>query len=153
MSLPRSRVWAEVLESLRQSNMPDVYVIDPSLFPGPVPRATWAGAQGDPAASVEASDADVFHRGRGGSSPEYDPTYSQTNGVLTRYRNELRLRSVGPNGRPPYLQCLTKPPRVQWFGMDHRQELDRGPRQVRGTLRHPQSVAGPTRLERVRRCQ
>jgi hypothetical protein len=93
-----------------------VYVIDPALFTEPVPRATWGGAQGDPSASLEDSDASVFHRGRGGTGLEYDPTYSRTNGVLDRYRNDLRLRSVGPSGPPPYAQCLPKPPGVQWFG-------------------------------------
>jgi hypothetical protein len=93
-----------------------VYVIDPALFSGPVTQATWASVQGDPNPALEPSDASVFYRGKGGIPTQYDPTYSQTNQVLTTYRNQLKLRSAGPDGPPPYVQCLVKPPGVQWYG-------------------------------------
>lgn len=94
-----------------------VYVIDPSLFNGPVPQATWASVQGDPAASLQASSAAVFYRNRNGSYVEYDDAaYSKTRQVLETYRNQLKLRSVGTAGPPPYLQCLSKPAGVQWYG-------------------------------------
>jgi len=44
----------------------ETYVIDPSLFPGPVPRATWASVQGDPSASLVPSAGTVFHRSSSG---------------------------------------------------------------------------------------
>jgi hypothetical protein len=91
------------------------YVIDPALFPGPVPRATWAGVQGDPAATLVPTGWDVFHRTFGGSNT-YDPTFSQTNAVLATYRSRLQLRSASADGPPPYPQCQTNPPRVQWIG-------------------------------------
>src|SRR5689334_19617556 len=92
------------------------WVIDPSLFTGPVPRATWAGIQGDPAAVLEPSTASIFYRGRGGAGAVTDPAYTQTNVVLARYRDFLRLRSAEPAGPPPYVNCLVRPPGVQWFG-------------------------------------
>jgi len=91
------------------------YVIDPSLFPGPVPRATWAGVQGDPAALLVPSAGSVFHRSRSGVVT-LDPSYSETNMVLNRYRNDLRLRATGSNGPPPYLSCIPAEPGVQFRG-------------------------------------
>jgi hypothetical protein len=91
------------------------YVIDPSLFPEPVPQATWAGVQGDAGAQLVPSTADVFHRSFGGAIT-YDPTYTNTQSVLNTYRNSLRLRSTGPAGPPPYLNCLAPRPGVQWYG-------------------------------------
>ena len=91
------------------------WVIDPSLFPGPVPQATWVSVQGDPNAVVEASSVDIFTRTRGGGSTQTDPTYAQTNSVLTKHRDLLKLRSAEPAGPPPYFACMTRPPRVQWF--------------------------------------
>jgi hypothetical protein len=97
------------------STGPQVHVIDPSLFNGPVPQATWAGVQGDPHPTVEPSSASVFYRTRGRGVVQYDPTYSQTDNVLNTYRNQLKLRSASTAGPPPYIQCLTQPG-VQWFG-------------------------------------
>jgi hypothetical protein len=37
------------------SGSPQLYVVDPSLFPSPVPQATWAGVQGDPNPTLIAS--------------------------------------------------------------------------------------------------
>jgi hypothetical protein len=78
-------------------------VIDPSLFATPVTRATWKGVQGDPAAQLVGTSADVFHRSSGGNLT-YDPTYAQTNAVLTTYRLALQTRSINV-GPPPYANC------------------------------------------------
>lgn len=93
----------------------ETYVIDPSLFPAPVTRATWASVQGDPNASLVPSAGTVFHRSSSGGIT-LDPTYSQTNAVLDRYRNELRLRATGADGPPPYLACLPAQAGVQFYG-------------------------------------
>lgn len=90
------------------------YVLDPALFAEPVPRATWAGVQGDPNPTLVPSAGDVFHRGSDGAVV-FDPTYGQTNSVLTTYRARLQVRSAS-DGPPPYPQCQTRPPRVQFFG-------------------------------------
>jgi hypothetical protein len=92
------------------------YVIDPSLFNEPVTTATWKSVQGNPSASLEPSDADVFYRSKGAGIAETDPTYSKTNNVLNTYRNQLKLRSASSSGPPPYEACMTKAPGVQWYG-------------------------------------
>ena len=63
-------------------------VIDPSLFTTPVSKAQWKGVQGDPMATLTDTDASVFHL----FYPPHatDPTYALTNGVLAKYRLELR---------------------------------------------------------------
>ncbi len=95
----------------------EVQVIDPSMFPGPILQDTWKSVQGDPSATLEPSNASVFYRSKGGGHVEYDDAaYTKTQQVLATYRNQLKLRSTGPNGPPPYIQCLPKPPGVQWFG-------------------------------------
>jgi hypothetical protein len=94
----------------------ETWVIDPALFNGPVPRATWAGVQGDPSAVLEPSGAEIFYRNQGGGGVVLDPSYAETNAVLATYRNAFRLRSADPGGPPPYAPCLTRPPGVQWFG-------------------------------------
>lgn len=94
---------------------PQVYVVDPALFPGPVSQATWTGVQGDPGAFTALSTADVFYRDASGV-PTYDPTYADTNQTLVRYRGALQVRSASVDGPPPYPQCLTRPAGVQWFG-------------------------------------
>jgi hypothetical protein len=74
-------------------------VIDPSLFNEPVSKATWKGVQGDPGATLTDTSASIFMR-----PAQTDPTYSQTNFVLSTYRLQLKNRSltVGP---PPYANC------------------------------------------------
>lgn len=79
-------------------------VIDPALFMAPVSKATWKSVQGDAAASLVDTNADVFWRGANGSQT-YDPTYTETNIVLDTYRQSLKLRSMGPSGPPPYANC------------------------------------------------
>lgn len=91
------------------------YVLDPALFTSPVPRATWAGVQGDPSAQLVPTGSDVYYRSFGGGI-EYDPAYSKTNGVLATYRAQLQLRSASSAGPPPYPQCQLRPPGTQWFG-------------------------------------
>jgi hypothetical protein len=92
------------------------YVIDPSLFPGPVPQATWAGVQGDPNAALIPSAGSVFYRDRNGSTVRTDPTFTETNIVLDTYRSQLRLRATGADGPPPYPACLPGKPGVQFYG-------------------------------------
>ena len=91
------------------------YVVDPALFTGPVTQSAWAGVQGDPNPTLVPTSADVFHRSFGGSV-SYDPTYSQTNSVLSTYRAQLQLRSASGDGPPPYANCEPNPPGVQWRG-------------------------------------
>ena len=93
----------------------ETYVIDPSLFPGPVPRATWAGVQGDSNAQLSPSAGSAFYRTAGGVITT-DPTYSQTNAVLDRYRSSLRLRATGGDGPPPYPNCIPAQQGVQFVG-------------------------------------
>jgi hypothetical protein len=94
------------------------WVIDPALFDGPVTQAAWKSIQLDPAAMLQASSADIFYLGTfiGWNGDQTDPNYIETNKVLTKYRNELKLRSALPDGPPPYFACMTKPWGVQWFG-------------------------------------
>jgi hypothetical protein len=95
---------------------PETYVIDPSLFDGPVPEATWHGVQGDPGAVLVPTGANVFHRSSNGNII-LDNNYQQTQQVLNTYRNVLKLRSATVDGPPPYLACTAQPPGVQWRGM------------------------------------
>lgn len=78
----------------------EIYVIDPSLFSGPVTQVTWAAAQNDPNPTLIPS---TFWRNRNPSSAITDSTYSQTNSVLTTYRNALRIRVASTAGPPPYV--------------------------------------------------
>jgi hypothetical protein len=80
-----------------------IEVIDPALFPGPVPQATWVGVQHDANASLHDTDASVFYRTAAGQI-SYDPNYSQTQQVLAQFRRELALR-IAKFGPPPYKHC------------------------------------------------
>jgi hypothetical protein len=82
----------------------ETQAIDPSLFDAPVSLATWKGVQGDTAALLVASAANVFYRDRNGNV-QYDPTYAQTNQVLATYRLQLQRRSLSSVGPPPYKKC------------------------------------------------
>jgi hypothetical protein len=93
-----------------------IQVIDPSLCNSPVSEATWKGAQGDPSATLVQTNAAVFLRSRTGSVSYDDAAYTQTDKVLNRYRNKLRIRAVGSDGPPPYINCMSQPAGVQWFG-------------------------------------
>ncbi len=93
----------------------EVQVIDPSLFPGPVPQATWAGVQGDPSAILVASSAAVFYRSYSGAETYDDAAYTQTRAVLDMYRGQLQLRSASADGPPPYPQCMPSRPGVQFI--------------------------------------
>ncbi len=75
-------------------------VIDPSLFTGPVSKATWKGVQGDPSATLTDSDASLYMR-----PAQTDPTYALTNDRLDYYRLRLKNRSLLPGGPPPYAHC------------------------------------------------
>lgn len=93
------------------------YVIDPSLFNGPVTQATWASVQGDPHRTLIPSPASTFWRNQNPASAITDPTYSQTNSVLNTYRNALRVRATSAAGPPPYAQCIARRPGVQFVGV------------------------------------
>lgn len=82
----------------------EAQVVDPSLFQNPVPEAQWKQVQSDPAATLAQTDASVFYRSPTGAT-QTDPTYAQTAQVLATYRLQLRLRSTGPAGPPPYHNC------------------------------------------------
>jgi hypothetical protein len=93
----------------------ETYVIDPSLFTSPVTQATWAGVQGDPSARLVATAGSVFYRSYSGAT-QTDPSFTDTDRVLAQYRDTLRLRSVGPDGPPPYPACLPTETGVQFSG-------------------------------------
>lgn len=94
---------------------PRTYVVDPSLFTSPVPQETWSGVQGDPGAVLALTGSQVFYRSWSGSVA-YDPTYTQTNQVLSTYRAQLQVRSSSATGPPPYPQCQSRPRGTQWLG-------------------------------------
>ena len=85
------------------------YVIDPSLFSGPVPVATWQAAQGGPNTTLTHTSASLYWRNYMPS----DPGYVDTNYRLQVYRNDLKWRSTVevnpatslPWGPPPYAHC------------------------------------------------
>jgi hypothetical protein len=91
-----------------------IYVIDPSLFDAPVPQATWVAIQNAPGATITHTGPEIFHNFY--APDRFDPTYVKSDGVLATYRNELMLRSAEPDGPPPYTNCMTRGPGVQWFG-------------------------------------
>jgi Glutaminase len=95
----------------------ETYVIDPSLFNGPVTQATWAGVQGDPNRVLIPSPASTFWRNQNPASAITDPAYTQTNTELTRYRNTLRVRAVSTAGPPPYANCVPRRPGLQFVGV------------------------------------
>ena len=76
-------------------------VIDPALFMTPVTKATWQGAQNNPAATLTDADWTIFYLW----TNDTDPTFAQTNQVLANYRLQLQLRSQSPVGPPPYAYC------------------------------------------------
>jgi len=73
-------------------------VIDPSLFSTPVTEAVWKSVQGDPNATLTASDASDYLWG------QTDPDYSKTNDRLAYYRLQLKARAL-QHGPPPYANC------------------------------------------------
>jgi hypothetical protein len=81
----------------------EIHVLDPALFQGPVQQSTWVGVQHDPAPKLHDTDATVFYRDAGGQLT-YDPSYSQTQQVLERFRKVLKLRTA-QYGPPPYSNC------------------------------------------------
>ncbi len=90
--------------SVDSGNGPQTVVIDPSLFPTPVADVQWRSVQGDPRSSVALTNSSVDSRRQSGSFST-DPNYKDTILVLAQYRSQLRLRSAGPNGPPPYVNC------------------------------------------------
>jgi hypothetical protein len=92
----------------------ETYVIDPRCSSSRYRRRT-GPAFGDPGAVLVPTDASIFYRSSTGTT-QSDPTYVQTNAVLTTYRNELKLRTAGASGPPPYLSCMVPGRGVQWLG-------------------------------------
>jgi len=76
-------------------------VIDPSLFTTPVTKAVWKGVQGDPNATLTPSAWTLYWR----NFMPADPNFVDTNFRLNYYRQQLKLRSLGPSGPPPYAFC------------------------------------------------
>ena len=76
-------------------------VIDPALFTTPVTEATWKGAQNNPGATLTDADWAIFYLWTNAT----DPTFTQTDQVLTTYRLQLQLRAQSPVGPPPYANC------------------------------------------------
>jgi hypothetical protein len=89
------------------SGVIETMVIDPSLFYEPVRFYQWKSVQGDTNASLEESDASVYHRSSGGAYVTYDDaSYTQTQYDLNYWgRNPLKLRCA-QNGPPPYGNCV-----------------------------------------------
>ena len=85
------------------------YVIDPSLFTGPVTLATWKAVQNNPGAVLTHTAWTNYWRNWMPS----DPNFVDTNIQLTKYRNKLKVRSTitvnpatnQPWGPPPYAHC------------------------------------------------
>lgn len=75
-------------------------VIDPSLFNSPVTKATWKSLQGDPNASLTATDGSIYWLWSG----DTDPGYLKTNDRLAYYRLRLQSRAIQV-GPPPYTNC------------------------------------------------
>lgn len=75
-------------------------VIDPSLFTTPVTKQQWKSVQGDANATLTDTPGSYFRLWG-----ETDETYAKTNQVLVTYRLQLKNRSLGPNGPPPYAHC------------------------------------------------
>ncbi|HON35947.1 MAG TPA: protein-glutamine glutaminase family protein [Methanothrix sp.] len=108
--------WGWHVAPIVQVSGSGIQVIDPSLFNGPVTEAAWKGVQGDPSAVLVHTSGSVFHRSYSGSVTYDDAAYTRTNQVLSTYRNHLKIRSVSSSGPPPYINCLSRPAGVQWFG-------------------------------------
>jgi hypothetical protein len=83
---------------------PSYWVIDPSMFGQPVTVAQWKQAQADPDSQINYTAWQVFHRSKSGQVT-YDPNFTETAQVLATYRAQLKLRSLGPSGPPPYAKC------------------------------------------------
>ena len=79
-------------------------VIDPALFGGPVPTATWRAIQTDLNSSLVGTDASVYYRSPNGTTVMYDASYVDTNQTLQDFRDALALRSI-QDGPPPYAAC------------------------------------------------
>lgn len=81
------------------------HVIDPSLFPVPVPVDRWVAVQSDPNSCVVPTGSDVFYRNADGSLVTQDDDYSTTQQVLQIYRDSL-MSETATFGVPPHLNCI-----------------------------------------------
>lgn len=80
-------------------------VIDPSMFPGPVTVAQWAGAQTDPNPTLVHTSCKPYFRNTNATTVIYDANYTQTVIDLATYRLQLKNRSNSASGPPPYANC------------------------------------------------
>jgi len=96
---------APVLEvSTPDTPDPQPYIVDPSLFPEPVPLESWLAVQVDPDSRQQTTSPAPFLPVTDGRF-EYDPTYDKTAKKLIECREALRLRCA-EHGPPPYARCL-----------------------------------------------
>jgi len=79
----------------------ETWVIDPSLFPTPVPLPVWVYAQNDPDATTEITDRSLYMKFGG---PTADPTGTLTQQDMQHYRDALMQRFAATAG-PPFLAC------------------------------------------------
>jgi hypothetical protein len=85
---------------------PQLYIVDPSLFPGPVPVQNWVAVQGNRPCDQKFTSSEPYLP-QMNERFRYDPTYTKTEKDLAHYRAALRRR-CGAHGPPPppYAKCL-----------------------------------------------
>jgi hypothetical protein len=83
---------------------PEMRVVDPAIFGGPVSCSEWKSAQNDAKATMVLTDASVFLRYASGWHRD-DPGYVKILKTLAHYRLKLKLRSNSHCGPPPYWWC------------------------------------------------
>jgi hypothetical protein len=93
-------VAAALAVSVPGTKEPEILVLDPSLFPKPVPVAEWRSVQGDPLSGLIYTSPDPYVP-PARCDVEFDFDGQQTEKDLVRYGAllERRIRKLGP---PPY---------------------------------------------------
>jgi hypothetical protein len=81
------------------------YVLDPSLFSQPVKEEQWTSVQKNEGKSVLVQSTGGIYLRTFGGEITYDPNYIATETNLRKFRGDLKLRSVGKDGPPPYRHC------------------------------------------------
>lgn len=79
-----------------------LYVLDPSLFDAPVTEKEWTAAMNVAKPSATYTPWTWYQM-----DGRTDPDFEQTEDDLEWLRDTLILRSTGPDGPPPYAQCMT----------------------------------------------
>ncbi|CUX05390.1 hypothetical protein AGR1B_pAt30063 [Agrobacterium fabacearum S56] len=90
--------------SVKEAGTTSSYVIDPSMFGGPVTVAQWKAAQGDGNSRTVETDAAPYYRPEKGAA-QFDLDYKSTKETLANFRLQLKQRSSSPSGPPPYAKC------------------------------------------------